>query len=85
MFFKAHLKQKKGFRAFLRKPIMSKPLQLCVCVKLSTVTSKRFAEQDIQDISLFFRPKHKYFTNGENKVKYLLEAKEPVASRFGRD
>lgn len=63
---------------------MSKPLQLYVCVKLSTLTSKCLAEQGIQDISLFFRPKHKYFTNGEDKVKYLVEAKEPVASRLGR-
>lgn len=74
MFFKAHLR-KKFFLCFFKK----------TCVKLSMLTSKCFAEQGIRDISLFFRPKHKYFTNGENKEKYLLGAKKPVASRLGRD
>lgn len=64
---------------------MSKSLQLRVCVKLRIFPSKYSAEQGIENISLFFRPEHKYFTNVGNKVKYLLEAKEPVASRLERD
>lgn len=83
MFSTAHLR-KSYFCAFSRKPIMSKSLQLCVCVRLSTLSSKCLAEQGIQDISLYFRPNHKYFTNGEKKVKCLLEAKDLFASRLGR-
>lgn len=64
---------------------MSKSLQLQACVGLSMLPSKCSAQQGIESISLFFRPKHRYFTNGGNKVKYLLEAKEPVTSRLERD
>lgn len=47
-----------------------------MCISRVKHTFKCLAEQHIQSIPVFFGKKQKYYTNGERKVKYLLEAKE---------
>jgi len=69
---------------FSQKGIQLKDIAI-TCMSKVKHTSKCLAEQSIQCISVFFRPKQKYFTNGDRKVTSLLKAKEPVARKTGRN